>query len=214
MEIMKKEQIFGLLKFGLKKHIEVFVNEGLLYMNSINYFREVENDELRKDEFENTTFCKQADGANLLIEMDGEWREIGSINGPIISRECRVKTNIFCMYAIQDLKKKPLIDSRNFSFGDTYAILIDGDEFLKLLLAKAEKEEIKLTWGLVKYVDKKNYEGPMGPFKKFSNFNYQSEFRIVCYGSSTSPLKLRLGNLTNIVKTGKLSEVNRDLRII
>ncbi len=43
-----------LLKYGKREHLEEFRADGLLYMNSEDYFARLENDVVRADRFEGT----------------------------------------------------------------------------------------------------------------------------------------------------------------
>jgi hypothetical protein len=66
---------------------------------------------------------------------------------------------------------------------------------------------------LVKYIDDTSYEGPVGIFTKFSNFSYQSELRIGLFPGTGALLRLQVGNLSDIVILGRLSELNDRLRV-
>ena len=184
-------------------------------MNSTNYFRKIENDIARGDKLENADYCIQADGGKFQMEINGEWQEIATLIGPIItSNNKNLNNNIFCMYAIKDITKYPIINPRCFSFGDTYALLIYGDDFLHRVLQKSKQDGLKTTWGLVEYVNRNTYEGKLGPLKKFDNFAYQSEFRIISEECNESPRKLKIGNISDIARIGNLSMINNDLAII
>ena len=52
------------------------------------------------------------------------------------------------MYALRSNEAKNLVDPRNFEFGDAYAVLRDGDEFLNRVRAAAQKTEQNLKWDL------------------------------------------------------------------
>jgi hypothetical protein len=212
---MENNRVLGLFKFGLRDHVEQFVNEGLLYMNTLTYFKDLEEDEVRSDKHENADYCFQATaGSTLSVEQNGNWVKLGDICGPIISSNSNERNpNVFCMYAFRESAAKSLIDPRNFKFGDSCAVLVDGDEFLRRVKKYAEQNDIEFTYKLVKYVNRDEYNGPMGPFRKFSYFSYQSEFRIVVYKGSNSPLLLGVGSLSDISIIGPLSEVNNHIRV-
>ena len=46
---MEDNRIHFLIKLGKKEHIERLRNEGMIFMNSIDFFKSMENDEQRKD---------------------------------------------------------------------------------------------------------------------------------------------------------------------
>jgi len=211
---MQSNRILALFKFGNRQHIDEFVGAGHLFMNTLKYFRERETkDILRSDKYEGTIHCKQTDGATLSIKQNDTWLKIGTIQGPILASDgSEENTNVFCMYAFMDNVSEK-IDPKNFDFGDTYAILTDGDEFLLRVRKAAEREGLTLRHDLVEYVDRSTYNGVMGVFRKFSEFAYQSEFRISVVSYLKGPYSLRIGDLSDISLTGNLEELNDRIRI-
>ena len=137
---MSQMRVLGLLKFGKRAHIEEFIRAGHLYMNPLSYFVRLENEMLRGDKDEGSTFCMQPDKAKLSIEIDGEFKEIPGIVGPILFREdANLIANIFCMYAVRHDPATPLFDPQNLDFGNTYVLLTRGDAFLRRVKVAAEK---------------------------------------------------------------------------
>lgn len=212
---MDQERIFGLFKFGHRQHMEEFVREGHLYMNTLSYFSALEAESLRRDKDEGTTFCMQPDKTTLYIEVDGLRQEIPDIVGPILYWEEYDRTsNVLCMYALRASQAATLVDPQNFKFGDTFALLTNGNEFLRRVRLAVQDSGQRLQWGLVEYVDRATYHGPMGIFKKFSSFSYQSEFRIALVPGTGSAYSLRVGDLSDITLTGKLADLNSRLKIV
>lgn len=206
---MAFDRVLALFKFGKGEHIEEFVNEGHIYMNSLRYFRKLEKDIVRKDRNESASYSLQANGATLRSKQDGNWVDIGIIDGPIISSDGSDReTNVFCMYAFRESASKSLIDPRNFEFGDTFAILRDGDEFLRRVRETAKKENVELIQGLVEYVDRKTYNGRIGAFRKFSEYAYQSEYRLAVVTGKEAPFSFRIGDISDISMIGSLAELN------
>ncbi len=205
----------GLFKFGLRQHIEEFVGEGHLYMNTLSYFRTLEDGTLRQDKEEGSAFCMQPGKAKLGIEVDGAFQEIPDIVGPIVYwDEIDQRSNVFCMYVLRASPAAALIDPQNFEFGDTFALLTDGNEFLRRVRLAVQDSGQRLQWGLVEYVDRATYHGSMGIFKKFSSFSYQSEFRIALVPGTGRAYSLRVGDLSDITLTGKLADLNSRLKIV
>ena len=211
---MQNNRVLGLFKFGKHDHIEEFVREGHLFMNTLAYFRELEADFLMADKHEGAVYCVQADGAQLCMQHGEKWVDIGTICDQILPSDgSEHTTNVFCMYAFQESAYDSLVDSRNFDFGDTFAVLTKGDEFLRRVYAAATLDNVKLRQGLVEYVEKSTYNGPMGIFRKFSDFAYQSEFRIAVLSGTNGPFSLRVGDLSDISIVGNLSELNERIKI-
>jgi hypothetical protein len=220
------DRVLGVFKFGASEHIEQFAR-GLLYMNTLKHFVEIETSSLRKDSHEGTSHLRQGDGAILQIKItaevakafnmpsaDGQFKPIANLRGPIRFRPDALQSvNVFCMYALRESAADTLVDAKNFGFGDSFALLKDFDEFIKRVEAAVPGTGQELRYDLVKYIDDTSYEGPVGIFKKLSDFSYQSEFRIGLFPGTGAPLRLQVGDLSDIVILGRLPELNERLRV-
>jgi hypothetical protein len=206
----------ALLKFGKKQDIERFA-QGVLYMNTLKRFVEMESesDPLRGDSREGVSLMLQADRTALSIAVDGQFVPIGGIIGPIYYRQPDLlNVNVFCMHALREPGGASgiFVDPINFAFGDTYAIVLDFDEFMRRLAARVPTGHL-LQSGLVEYVDEASYHGSAGVFKKLSSFSYQSEFRIALLPGTGAVLQLELGDLSDILILGPLPELNDRLSV-
>jgi hypothetical protein len=117
------------------------------------------------------------------------------------------------MYALRENAPHQPIDRRNLNFGDAFAALINGDEFLGRVKAAARLNGISIKLGLVEYVDRATYNGPMGVFRKFSDFGYQSEFCIAISSEMNGPFSLRVGGLSDISVVGNLCDLSERIKI-
>jgi len=117
------------------------------------------------------------------------------------SSERTQRINIFCMYALR--KSSPVIDEQNFKFGDSFAQVTNGEEFLRRVNSVCQRAGVTLHWGLVEYVDLKTHRGRMGPFHKSSTFAYQSEFRVAITPGFGEPYPLMVDDLSDITAVGK-----------
>ena len=107
-----------MVKFGSSDHIEQFA-QGLLYMNTLKYFAEMEADALRKDSCEGTSHLWRGDGAILSVEVNGQFEPVGELRGPLRYRPDALQDmRVFCMYALRESAPHTLVDPRNFAFGD------------------------------------------------------------------------------------------------
>jgi hypothetical protein len=207
------DRVLGVLKFGASEHIEQFA-QGLLYMNTLGHFVEMETSLLRKDSHEGTSNMLRGDGAILQIETEGQFRTVAELRGPIRHQLPRaLDANVFCMYALRDTASGIVVDPQNFGFGDTFALLKDFDEFLRRVKTAVPDTGQELKSGLVEYIDETSYEGPVGIFKKVSSFSYQSEFRLALHPGIGATLRFHVGNLSDIVMLGRLSDLNDRLRV-
>jgi hypothetical protein len=210
---MEHDRVLGLFKFGKREHMEEFAR-GNIYMNPLQYFIAHEADDARRDPGEGTALWLQPSVATLSVQIDGEFKPIPGILGPIRFRKAAdLEVNIFCMFALRANASKKQVDPRNSEFGDTFAVLKDGDEFLRRVRRRADALNLQPTWGLVEYVSEAEHHGPMGIFRKSSKFSYQSEFRIALRPGTGSPRLLDVGSLEDIVILGPLAEINHRIRI-
>jgi hypothetical protein len=211
---LTEDRILALFKFGQRKHIEELVVDGHLFMNPLSYFAALEADSPRSDKHEGTLLWLQPEKAKLSMEIDGVFREIPGIVGPMTYRnDAALRVNVYCMYALRAHEGSVLIDSRNFQFGDAYAVFTNGDEFLRRAQRAAELRGHKITWRPVHYVEPAAYHGPTGVFRKASKFSYQSEFRIEISPGTGQPLCLKVGDLSDIALTGDSASVNERIRL-
>lgn len=194
--------IVGVLKFGSRQHIERLA-QGLLHMNTLGYFIKLETCSLRGDSHEGTSHIFRGDGAILQIEIEGQFRPVGELKGPIRYRsDENLKVNVFCMYLLREGPSGIFVDPRNFDFGDTFAIFTDFDEFMKRVQAAVAGTGQMVQWSPVEYIDSAFYAGPAGIYKKESSFSYQSELRLALLPGYGSRHELEVGDLSDIVTVG------------
>ncbi|WP_430460986.1 hypothetical protein ACQUQU_17435 [Thalassolituus sp. LLYu03] len=199
------------VKFGEPEHMERFVRDGEMYMNSFNFFRVAEGDENRHDKHEGVDQVHQAlSGVLKMKDPDsGEYREVATITKATIWETPAAidVMNMFCMYGVETSasEKTSLVnlDARVYGgFGGSMVIIKDPDKFIELVKKSAESRGLHVKFGKVRYVDFSTYHGKAGPFVKSDAFSYQNELRFVAYGGEPSvPLKLMLGNLSDITVT-------------
>jgi hypothetical protein len=210
MTIDYKISIF--LKIGKEDHIDKLQKEGLLYCNTVKYFRtlEKENIKLRKDTSEGAITSTKIDWMKLFIDQ----KEL-----PIKITTARLHTfdkvkdleHIYCMYAITpDLATgKPFIDERNVCFGNAGLLILDPPEFLKRI-KKAIRGKMKFDYKPVYYYpDNKDYNN-LTVFHKQEYFSYQREFRLLFHYQNSEPLKVLIGSIEDIsvkVEASKLTEL-------
>jgi len=202
-----------LVKFGQYEHICQLRDQGLLYMNTLLYFRQIEDEELRGDKFEGVADVKRGNSGKVTPKNDPE-------NQFIVSRwEIRrdlpqlEKINVFCMCAVRPSMGNFPVDKRNFRFGDYALILTNPQEFIDRISSQLESGNINHKANLVEYIS--NYAGEVGPFRKLKDFAYQSEWRLVCYnGPSKERDDIRIGSIKDICIVVKSNEVNQRLSIL
>ena len=209
-------RINGLFKFLDRNHLDDFLG-GSLYMNTLQYFEGREaaeasdsGDEVRGDSWEGVARVSQV--ASVQIKVDGVYVPIPGIDPQLPWRpNDGIPANIFCLYALAE-NWAPPIHEENFKFGDTFACLMNPGEFFRRLKAAERSCGCGISCDLVTYFPP-TYEGEVGIFKKRSKFQYQSELRIALQPGPGKPHRLQIGDLSDIVVTGPLREINERLRI-
>jgi hypothetical protein len=113
------------------------------------------------------------------------------------------------MFAITE-PATPLVDERNFQFGDSFVVIQHTASFLDRMCSAAATQGFYYESGRVQYYDPINYSGETGPFRKPATFSYQNEFRFIVRPGSSSPINLEIGSLADITsEVLPLSDVNQ-----
>jgi hypothetical protein len=112
------------------------------------------------------------------------------------------------MYALRSSAAEALVDARNFAFGDAVAILLDFHEFHRRVMATTLDAGQTLQCKMVSYIDQATYEGRLDIFTKDVSFAYQSELRLALLPGTGAPFQLKVGDLSDIIAVGRLSELN------
>ena len=86
------------------------------------------------------------------------------------------------------------------SFGDTLVVIKDVTTFLHRVEVAAKSIASSLHYGPVEYVEREHHAGDMGPFRKYGEFSYQSEFRLVVDARTPTerPIQIDVGTLHDI----------------
>jgi hypothetical protein len=210
-----------LFKFGEKAHLEDFRTTGNLYMNTQAYFTGVENDALRHDPFEGYDEIHQPkDIRTFTITNDetGETTVFKSENfaGPIKINFGRQSYSLFCMHGLDTIPNEgaDLVDQRNLQFGNSFIVVLNNQEFLNRVGRATSALGIESSWAPVEYYDVETHSGETGPFRKPSAFGFQREFRIAIYPGSTGPVRLPVGDLTDITTPiFSLADINKIVKL-
>jgi hypothetical protein len=201
-----------LIKFGQQEHLLQLQDEGLLYMNHLKYFWEIEDEELRGDPFDCIAEVARGPKIGFTVAHDKEVFMEGNWTLRMYPPEPE-KINIFCMYALRPLIEGTFpVDKRNFRFGEYALVLINRDEFMRRIESILRSQRIIAKADLVEYVDDK-YTGKLGPFRKLKRFSYQSEWRLVCYDGPGRPREIRIGSIRDISVIIRSDEVNKEIRV-
>jgi hypothetical protein len=204
-----------LAKFGMREHLESFRRDGLLYVNELDYFSKLEADKVRSDRFEGSDYiCQPQEIKKVTFSNNKTGKE--TVLGPnnfasavIISSGKMTNCHAYCMYSIGQPVKVCSVDQRNFDFGDSFVIVLNTQEYLNRVRSASEKLGITCECRPVEYYDDQALTGDTGPFLKPQRFSYQKEFRLVFRPRFDKPLRLFVGDLTDITApVGSLPKIN------
>jgi hypothetical protein len=104
----------------------------------------------------------------------------------------------YCMFSVKTPTKYCIIDDRNFAFGDAFIVVLNTQEFMDRVSAAAKSANLQCQCDFIEYFDVEKYSGETGPFRKPASYSYQQEFRFIVYPGSGEPIRLTLGDLSDI----------------
>lgn len=204
-----------LIKFMDEQYVKSFLNDGLLYMNNINYFRSYEDADvaLRGDVHEGLAATYKAEG--LTIKFGDHLLE-GAVGKVDLRYNHEGDTNIYSMTKISDGKileagESGLAISEKFKKFGNRAVIIDGSnitEFenrLKLAISNEPNiytpREDNVLAKQVSYLSRDEHHGQMDVFDKFTDYSWQHEWRIA-FKQKRAPgaYALKIGSLADIAR--------------
>ena len=201
------------LKFGEYKHMKEFYENGHLYCNTFQYFKNLElKSDGRGDKNEYATLHYGGSGIkNIIINVSDSPDMKNSIpmKGGIDFKAITIDTgknkeythlySLTCIDVEWAKQNNKIIDERNFAENKDYVVLIHNVKEFETRLEKGiAKLNIHAGIGYVEYVDKFSYDGNIGPLRKFNDYSYQNECRVLLDFNSLEPKSIYLGSLSDI----------------
>lgn len=204
------------VKFGKKAHVIDLYENGTIYMNTIQYFRDLEDKELRGDVYE---------GVSKISNYPPGQFEIPSIDykGNYLALHLRksyktVLGNIYSLYCISsrsvDIPEDFKIDTKNKRFGRYCLAIKDNKRFLSLIEEKLGELNVPFYHGFVNYYDKKEVNRDISLFEKPLEFEYQKEFRFYVDSGCKKPIPIKIGSLKNIAEIYSTSDFINSFKLI
>ena len=202
-----------LIKFMDEEHVDSFLSEGLLYMNTIEYFRKYQDDDpaLRGDAHEGLAASYLPDKVNVMI---GGKIINGAIGKVDVRLNAQDNTNIYSMTILSD---KDILDagdnglliSEKFKKFGNKAVIISGNnipEFWRRVQNSLDNS-VSLTSCTdepvaakkVTYLNRYDNHCSLDVFNKFQEYSWQYEWRLALKQSDKiGPLEFRIGDLSDI----------------
>lgn len=191
----------GLIKVGKSSHIDQLQQEGLIYCNTLKYFRDIESsNKERHDGREGAN--SSIKGGNLQIFIPGRKDPLPvQITKSHLNTydDSTLMTHLYCLYAItpKHITGKPFIDEKNIGFGEKALLLTRPLEFIERI-KKAISQNIKCYYDLVDYYDDNETHEHLTVFQKPNQFEHQNEFRFHFKGHIGDTLEVRIGSIEDI----------------
>jgi len=208
--IFKMERA-ALIKFGSYKNISSLRDQGVVYMNTLPYFRNIEDNDLRGDPFDSVSEIQRGTKGHVLIPSTGQKLQITSFDlriGP----ESPEKINLFCMYALRPQHGTYPVSEEYYRFGAHALIIFNVPKFIDKIRAAIRYKKITGSSNLVEYIDN-DHIGEAGPFKKLQKFSYQSEWRLMCENGPGEPRTLNIGPINDISVLVETININNEITI-
>jgi hypothetical protein len=204
---MKSSTGVSLCRILPQKYLDNFLT-GKLYMNTSRFFGEIEADQLlRHDPSDGIAASFQVSTVAIKLMEATEYTPIGGIINPMTVRQRSLDhSNILCLHMIRD-DPSYFFDARNLEFGDVAVHIVQPKVFLSRMRSAAEKNGRHLYVGHVDYVPRSTHHGPMGLFRKFDSYDYQSEFRCAVSPGNGEAFTLKIGDIRDIVLVKPSAEI-------
>lgn len=190
------------------------IDNGTVFMKQLAAFPKL-GDRVRGDPNEGLYSRYSGENPSLKITITiGDTELKPRIENLIIPASTRTHA-VYCMFGLyREPDQRDLTnalnsirtDPRMREFGDTCAVFLDTQEFVRRLLAAAREAGHELEHGPVEYVSSAHC-GPMNAFTKLEDYSYQSEVRfLTARPIDQEHLVLQLGSLLDIAVLIDLQE--------
>ena len=205
--------VMGLIKIGQAEYQKRLYERGEIFMQTLEYFRKLEDGNVRKDVYEGAEKILQV---NWIKIADGNRDIEFSIKDGSMSRANYYSTpqtycNAYCMIGIteDDKGKDGIIDSENMKFGEFMILIYNVKEFIKRVRLKLAALGIHNSWGPIKYYEEYDFQGNLSPFFKRKQFSAEKEVRIIAIPDYNRPIKLEIGSIQDIAIPMPISKLSK-----
>ncbi len=222
--------------FAEERYADRFL-AGELYLNTLGYFKKIENEALRDGRFDSS------EGVSMWFQPEGT---IIKLNAPgidpveITSKDLAAPTSmsptfndyihVFCLYAVtisnfevldgkirgktEELQRDLTIDERCFQFGQ-HAVVINPILFRNRIREVLKSQHRLFKDKFVTYYDDSTFHGSIpgieSPFRKQMRFSYQREYRVCVYPvvKVDAPISVKIGDISGFCRKVKAAEIDR-----
>jgi len=198
------------IKFGSLENIQDLYENGTVYLNTIQHFRDYEDQQLRGDAYEGASKVKNS--------LPGTFR-IPGIDRDFLYEKIHLKEaykkvigNIYSLYCISSSgtpynPQDFVVDSRVQEFGSHCLLVKNNFYFFEKIKEVLKANNYISHDGFVNYYDKEKYTGDVSLFDKPQEFAFQREFRFYVENSSIKPIVVQIGSLKQYAEIMETSEI-------
>lgn len=196
-----------LVKNASYEHNLQFQKEGLIYMNTLKYFVDLEATRFIQDPIELSTSRQIVMGGNVTLQIEEAVISLSDYTiAPIVCHSFYADEgpNIFSISKLEF--KNTLIENGELITAlkklqgerDSWLCITNVKEFMKRVDNAFKAERIQLICGDVEYreIDPNNFKRDC--FIKDQKFKHQKEFRLATIGNGKTPLKVKVGDISDI----------------
>lgn len=200
--------LFLLIKIGAEDHMTRLLEQGEVYLNTVEKMREYDTTTGRGDPTEGRAFLQNYPAGTL---------EFDFMKGCPVRYErltvAQIPTfplgNLYCLYSFGRHHTVGLsefmLDPRCANFGTHFVIIKHLPKFFTRMEQALTTAGLEYDHGLVKYYDEQTYSGNLSVFYKPKTFAYQQELRFHVQTTLGEPLILQLGSLVDIAEIHPVS---------
>ena len=199
--------ILAFLKFGNRDHIMDLYEKGTVYMNNLQYFKTVEDKELRGDAYEGALSFGFAEKGTIQLEGANQKFECFNID----YGEYLKTGNVYSLFSVSSYHfpnpKDFTVDKRVIEFGSHCLLIKQPGIFIEQLTNQLKKRGLVADHGFVKYYEKEPRMTSLSPFHKRTLFDYQCEFRFFVQNSNTNPIIVNIGSMHEYAEIHESNEL-------
>lgn len=185
-----------LIKIGREEHMIPLLKQGYVYMNSLSYFKELEDKgDGRADSGEGAHSVAQT-GGMIIGGLSINQKTTITITSPSENHGY-----VFSMVGVDEGEKlEDVLTEKMFEMGSIAIIIHDPEQFIQRCAAVLKANNKTLEWGRVRYYDKMEGSYLLDPWLKTKDYEYQSEFRLFLPMKETKAKVLQIGSIEDIAQ--------------
>lgn len=207
--------ILAFLKFGNEAHIRDLYQNGTIFMNSIQYFKDFEDSNLRGDKYESVNEIRNYPSGSFVIPSISHTVNYQSIHINLSS--ISTVGNVYSLYCISSRISGKIpkfkIHSKMAHFGTHCLFVKNNPAFINLIIQALDKRNLKFQHGFVEYFDPYRGNFKKSVFQKPQEYSYQNEFRFYIERDNKEPYILQIGCLDSVAEVWETQKLIDGLRL-